>query len=96
MIHNFLDKGKVKILNINGYDPAYSSHLLSGDYPLYRVYNLTTWEDDDASNPLSKKIVDYIFQQVKHMDSKFKFVPASRLREAGWKFYGNELVGEPD
>ena len=95
MIHNFKSKGHVKTLRINGHDPESSEDVISGTYPLYRVYSLTTWEGDGIANPLAQKVVDYIMQQVEHMDSKFALIPASRLREAGWKFYGDELVGEP-
>jgi hypothetical protein len=35
---------------------------------------------------------------IKHMEKEYDkvwFIPPSKLREAGWQFRGNELVGEP-
>ena len=89
------DKGKVKILKINGYDPDKPSNLISAGYPLYRVYSFTTWEDENTKNADAKKIINYILQQTGHLDSKFGIIPASVLRKAGWKFRETELVGEP-
>ncbi len=94
-VRRYEQKARVKTLKINGYDPNTLSHLLSGNYPLYRVYSLTTWEEEGVRNPHAQKLVDYLLQEVKHLDSKYGFIPASRLRQAGWKFSGNELVGEP-
>lgn len=92
---HFKHKGKVKTLRINGYDPENLSHLLAGHYPLYRVYSLTTWEGKGVLNTRAKKLVDYLIQQMEHLDSRYAVIPASRLRQAGWKFKGNELVGKP-
>ncbi len=94
-VYRYKQKGRVKTLKINGYAPDELSHLLSGNYPLYRVYSLTTWEEEGVANPQAQKIVDYLLQQIEHLDSKFGVVPASHLRQAGWKFNGNELIGEP-
>jgi hypothetical protein len=96
MKRHFHEHGRVKVLKINGYDPKDSSHAVSGDYPLYRVYTLTTWEGEGIVNPLALKLVEYLLQQVEHLEGKFNLVPVSRLRQAGWKFHGNELIGEPE
>jgi DNA-binding transcriptional LysR family regulator len=95
MVRLLRNRGKVKVLKINGYDPSDPVNLSSGKYPLYRVYNLTTWEGEGMTNPLAQKLVNYLLKQVEYLDSKFGLIPASRLREAGWKFRGNELIGEP-
>jgi hypothetical protein len=96
MVSYYQRKSGVKILKINGYSPAESTHVISTNYPLYRVYNVTTWEGKNVENQHAKKLVDHLLHQVEHLDDKFSFIPASRLREAGWKFRGNELVGEPE
>ncbi len=88
--------GRVKILRINGYSPSELPHVLSTDYPFYRVYSFTTWETDNVKNPDAQKLVDHLMQQSEHLDSKYSFIPPSHLRQAGWKFRENELVGEPD
>ncbi len=95
MTSYYQDKGNVKILKINGYSPYERSHVISTDYPLYRVYNLTTWEGKNVANPHAQKLIDYLMQQSKHIEGKFSFIPVSSLRQAGWKFKGNELVGAP-
>jgi hypothetical protein len=95
MVYRYKDKGQVKALKLDGYSPKDLSHLLSGKYPLYRVYNLTTWERDGVSKPLARELVRYLLKQAEHLDSKFGVIPASRLRKAGWIFKGDELVGEP-
>lgn len=94
-VHRYKQKRKVKTLKINGYAPNELSHLVAGSYPLYRVYSLTTWEEESVANPQAHKLVEYLLQQVEHLDSKFAFIPASRLKKAGWKFNGDELIGEP-
>ena len=87
---------KVKALKINGYAHNEPSDLLNGNYPLYRVLSLTTWEGENIQNPHAQKLVDHLIQKVKGFDSKLGIVPVSQIRKAGWKFYGNELNGEPE
>ena len=93
MIHRFQQNGNVKALKIGGRDPGDVSSLLSGAYPLYRTYSLTTWEDESTKNPLAQKVVEYVLQKAENIDRKFRLIPASRLRQAGWKFFGQELTG---
>jgi hypothetical protein len=95
MTRYYKDKGEVKILKINGYDPDESSYVLSNKYPIYRVYSFTTWEGENVENTHAQKLVKYLLQQSEHLDSKYSFISASRLKKAGWKFNGDELVGEP-
>lgn len=92
----YKDKGKVKAIRINGYSPYEAEHLISLRYPLYRVYNLATWEGKGVENPRAKGLVEYLLQHVENLDKAHNIIPASRLRKAGWKFKGNELTGEPD
>ena len=96
MTRYYQDTGNAKILKINKYSPDDPSHLLSTNYPLYRVYNLTTWEGENVSNPHAQKLVNYLLQQVDHLDRKYSFIPTSRLKQAGWKFKDKELIGEPE
>lgn len=90
------DKGDVKVLNIDGYSPDNPSHVISTLYPLYRVYSFATWEDPNTENTHAKELVNYIIQQVEHLDAKYSIIPVSSLRKAGWKFRDTELIGEPD
>ncbi len=93
--HRYKQKGRVKALKIDGYAPNEFNHLISGRYPLYRVFSITTWEGKNVANPHAQKLVDHLLQEFESLDSKLGIIPASRLRKAGWKFKGNELVGEP-
>lgn len=95
MTRLFKNKGTVKVLKIDGHDPDNPSPLLSGKYPLYRVYSITSWEGEGVSNPHTRKLVDYLLKRFEALESKYSFVPSSRLRQAGWIFHGNELVGIP-
>ncbi len=93
----FRDSNKISVspLRINGFAHNETDHLLSGDYPLYRVFNLTTWEDDHTSNPHAQKLVEYLISEVEMLGNSIGVIPASGLREAGWEFHENELSGEP-
>ena len=71
-------------------------NLISGDYPLYLVFNISTWEGKGVGNPHARKFVDFLIRQVERIESKYRIIPVSRLRKAGWKFNGNELIGGPD
>ena len=90
------ESGSIKFLTINGYSPYNLSGVISTDYPLYRVYSFTTWKGENVENPQAQKLIDYLLQQVDHLDAEYSFIPASALRKAGWKFNNNELVGEPE
>ncbi len=92
----YKQKGEIKALKIDNYSPYSSEDLISGNYPLYRVYNITTWEGETTSNPHSRKLVEYILQQGKNLGRIHSIIPSIYLRQAGWKFRENELVGEPD
>ncbi|UCH79837.1 MAG: substrate-binding domain-containing protein [Nitrospiraceae bacterium] len=95
MVHRYKDKGKVKIIKLDGQDPSDSSTLLSGKYPLYRVLNITTWEGAHVENKHAQKLVEYLLEEVEHLNPVYAIISPSRLRKAGWKFFGNELVGLP-
>jgi ABC-type phosphate transport system substrate-binding protein len=87
--------GKVKTLSLDGVRPDDRVALASGRYPLYRVYNVTTWEGA-AAKSLAQELVRYLEGQIDHLDPRFAMVPASLLRRHGWQFRKDELVGEPD
>jgi len=87
--------GKVKILRINGISPLDQDALINGRYPLYRVYNLTTWYGEGLTNPEAERLIQYLLKAVENLSREHNIIPASRLRKAGWKFKGDELVGEP-
>ncbi|MBI4849444.1 MAG: hypothetical protein HY808_12865 [Nitrospirae bacterium] len=91
----YKDKGRVKALLIDGYSPENAEHLISLRYPLYRVYNLTTWEGKGVENPHAKKLVAFLLQHTKDLPKEHNIIPASLLKKTGWKFSGDEVTGEP-
>lgn len=95
MTRYYQNKGKVKVLKLDGYDPDDSSRLASNMYPLYRVYSFTTWEGNSVANPHAEKLVESLLKGAEQLDSKFGLVPSSILRKAGWKFRNSELIGKP-
>lgn len=87
-------EGKVKSLAIDGWKPT-PDNLLAGRYPFYRTLNLTTWAGEYAANPEADKLVDFLLKLGPSLVEQYGLVPAHSLRQAGWQFKGNELVGEP-
>ncbi len=95
-IKRFQQTEKVKPLNIDNSSPSSPADLISGKYPFYRVYNITTWKTD--SKPGKKhamKLVRYLLSHTSEIEKSFEIIPAKRLRDAGWKFNENELIDEP-
>ncbi len=92
----FKHRGKVKALKINGYASSELEHTLMGRYPLYRTYNITTWEGKNTKNQHATELVDYMVKNIEKIQDKIHMIPASQLRKKGWKFRGDELIGEPD
>ncbi|MDH5516841.1 MAG: substrate-binding domain-containing protein [Gammaproteobacteria bacterium] len=95
MVEVYKDKGEVRMLKIDGHSADDLEYLLSGHYPLYRSYSLTTWENKDHKQS-ANKLVSYLQAHIEKVHAEVNYIPPSRLRKAGWKFIGDELVGEPD
>lgn len=93
--HRYPQKRKLKPLLIDGFSPEDTSHLISGNYPLYFTYNITTWAGEENSNPHAQKLIDYILNHSDQIEAAFGIVHATVLKKAGWRFKGNELTGEP-
>lgn len=96
MVDHYKNVGKVKPLRIDGYSPTDGNAIATKRYPFYRTYNITTWEGKNVENPRARALVDYLLKEVHSLGPEFGFVPASKLSKAGWKFKGDELIGEPD
>ena len=96
MIEKYRDKGAVKPLRIDGFLPTDSEALVSLKYPFYRTYNLTTWVGKNVENKRAEQLVEYMKKEFEKLNAdKYGFVSQARLRKAGWKFKGDELIGEP-
>jgi phosphate transport system substrate-binding protein len=89
------DKGTLKILNIDGKNPEELEHLLAGNYPIYRSYNMTTWTNANNRNEKAETLMDAIYDYVQSHGEEHGFIPAKKLKSAGWKFKDRELIAEP-
>ncbi len=83
-----------KFLTIDGRSPVNSGDIVSGKYPMYFVFNLTTWEGKGIENPYAKKLVAYLIEEIENIGNKHYIVPVAEFRKAGWEFRENELIGE--
>ncbi len=96
MVREMDHKDMVKPLKIDGLSPTVAANVLSAQYPIYRTYTLSSWEDVAVRNPNAALLLQYLLAEVEHVDPQYGIVPASSLRDSGWKFKGNELIGPPD
>jgi ABC-type phosphate transport system substrate-binding protein len=96
MVDRHEKRGKVKMLNIDGHSPSDLDYILTGKYPLYRSYTLTTWTTKSRINDEAVKLIKFLRERIEKTYQEINFLPVSKLREAGWKFAGEELIGEPE
>ena len=93
MVSYHQEKGKVKMLKIDDRPATDLDYVLSGKYPLYRSYSLTTWRDN--TNPHAIKLVRFMQQHIEKAHTEISYLSPSQLKKAGWKFQVDELIGEP-
>ena len=89
-------KGTVKAVSVNGISPLNREEVSKGNYPYYRVYSISIWDDKKLKNPVAADLVSYLTHIIEKLDSTLGIVPSSLLKKKGWKFYNGELIGEPD
>jgi hypothetical protein len=95
MLEQYKGEGMARPLIIDGVLPSDDKAFLERRYPLYRVYSITSWGGKNRSKD-ADKLIEYLLKHLDDLDPKCDLIPPARLREAGWKFRGDELVGEPD
>jgi len=83
---------KIKHIKIDGVSPTDREALAAGRYPIYFAFYLGYWKD---GNVHAEKLLNYMIAHAHEVDRKFNLVPTSELKSNGWKFSGDELVGEP-
>jgi ABC-type phosphate transport system substrate-binding protein len=88
-------KGTVKWLSVNGISPTDDAALIANKYPFYRTYNISSWSAPHLAKPEADALVAYLIREFHRVDPRYGFVPAAKLREAGWRFHNDELIGEP-
>ncbi|BAN69841.1 type 2 periplasmic-binding domain-containing protein [endosymbiont of unidentified scaly snail isolate Monju] len=86
----------LKVLHIDGMDPAAPHNLLHGNYPYYRVFNITSWSHQDGSEDQVSLLIEWLKSYFEQVAGLADMIPAGKLREAGWKFRNDELVGGPE
>jgi ABC-type phosphate transport system substrate-binding protein len=96
MVSVHKEKGEVRMLKIDGHEPTDLDYVATGEYPFYRTYHLTTWEKDEKTKRIAMDLVRYLQQYIDEHAEQVGYVSQAQLRKAGWKFRGDELVGEPD
>lgn len=89
------DRGKVKILRLDGHAPEDADAVATGRYPLYRVFSVTTWSDAPAADAAARELVRHLVDNAHRIHSGFGIIPVGRLRTAGWTFLGDEVIAEP-
>lgn len=95
MVSFHKSKGNVRMINIDNHAPTDVDYVLSGRYPLYRTYHLTTWDNDRRATKLANELIVFLRNHIEENYSRYGFIPPSKLKLAGWKFRGDELIGEP-
>lgn len=95
LVKEFSKPGEVKLLKIDGRSPTDTAHVASGKYPFYRTFNMTTWSHDSGKREQTLKLIHHLRDFIEKDYQRSHLVPVSMLKAAGWKFAGDELVGEP-
>jgi ABC-type phosphate transport system substrate-binding protein len=95
MLDVYKEKGELKALSIDGMHPSELNNMVDASYPIYRTYSLTSWADSENTER-AQALIEAIMRHLEEQGDNYGIVPASKLREAGWQFSGDELVGEPD
>lgn len=95
MVREFSKPGEVKLLKIDGRSPTDVAYVASGQYPFYRTFNMTTWSHASGKREQTLKLIHHLRDFIEKSYQHNNLVPVSMLKAAGWKFAGDELVGEP-
>ena len=93
---NSYKKGPVKMLKIDGHAPADIDYVASGKYPFYRTYSMTTWSKGGKQRDKTIQLINFLRDHIEKHYQQYSLVPISKLKTAGWKFKGDELIGEPN
>ncbi|MBF0308945.1 MAG: hypothetical protein HQL56_05405 [Magnetococcales bacterium] len=94
VVENPANKGRIKWLKLDGVDADDAKSVAAGKYIYYKVMNMTTWEGA-AANAKADRLIEHLltrFDPAKHASF---IVHANVLRQNGWMFEGNELIGKP-
>jgi len=88
------NRGEVRGVYIDNIGASDLEALVEGRYPLYRTLSITYWQNAPNQKEIQKLIV-FLDSYIKENSKRLLFVPATRLKQAGWGFSGEELVAAP-
>ncbi|MBF0419308.1 MAG: hypothetical protein HQL78_03995 [Magnetococcales bacterium] len=88
------NKGRVKVLHLDGVDADDAKAVAAGRYPYYKVMNVSTWTGA-AANPRADRLVETLLNHPDQLGNAAFIAHAKDLRQNGWRFDGNELIGKP-
>ena len=94
-LSRFQGHGKPHAITVDNVSPYDIAAVAQGNYPFFRVNNVTTWKAPTVTNPNVAALIDFMLVKAKDVEAVFALVPADKLRGRGWKFKGNELIGTP-
>ena len=93
MVSYHKKRGDVKMLKIDNHPVTDLNHVLTGKYPLYRSYSLTTWRE--KTNVHAIKLIRFMQNYIEKNQKAIHYISPSQLKKAGWKFQDEELIGAP-
>ena len=96
IVDHYREQYPVKILKVDGHAPSDMNYLLKAKYPLYRTYSLTSWEGPGITNTAAEELIEYLMLEIEKQYRLMQIIPASQLKQAGWRFNDDELIGEPE
>lgn len=93
MVRRYGYENKVRSLTIDGVGADNQEKILAGKYPMYRTYNIAAWSRKELANKYAPEVIAFLRRLVETEGDSYGIIPASRLKNAGWKFDGEELIG---
>ena len=96
MLDVYKKEGDLNVLTVDGKRPNEEKYVLNGEYPIYRTYNLTTWAGEGKNYKLAREFVAALKDYVAKNGEQYGYLSPEKLKKAGWKFNGDELIAEPD
>ncbi|MBF0621002.1 MAG: hypothetical protein HQL54_03670 [Magnetococcales bacterium] len=90
---HYRNKGKTKVLMVDGIHPSDVNAVAQGRYPFYKTFSVTTWHGPHVENKNAMRLVTHMLHAMAHLDHADGVVSASMLRANGWQFQADELIG---
>ncbi|MBF0602231.1 MAG: substrate-binding domain-containing protein [Nitrospirae bacterium] len=85
--------GLVKVVRVDGVSPEDDQAVAEGRYPFYQVSNITSWDSPGTKNSAAASLVAYLGENAPVLKNNYRIVSSEWLRKNGWRFEGDELIG---